>query len=197
MRLPQTENLTCRHVSVKARDIADIKSFEIAHPETGAGLERYLKYQALFDEHSGVMRTYLVRFKSTHECVGYFSLKAGLVSVNEERASNNITFDTVPGVELANFAINNAFAQKHNAKGLGYLLFSGLIAPFVQEHAKTLGIDMIYLFALPYERLMKTYESYGFHRLPHKAEEQLHQRLKPAYDESCIFMYQLLHEMRH
>ncbi len=86
MRLPQTENLTCCHVSVKTRDIADIKSFEIAHPETGAGLERYLKYHALFDEHSGVMRTYLVRFKSTHECVGYFSLKAGLVSVNEERA---------------------------------------------------------------------------------------------------------------
>lgn len=197
MRLPQTENLTCCHVSVKTRDIADIKSFEIAHPETGAGLEWYLKYQALFDEHSGVMRTYLVRFKSTQECVGYFSLKAGLVSVNEERASNGITFDTVPGVELANFAVNNAFAQKHNTKGLGYLLFSGLIAPFILEHAKTLGIYMIYLFALPYERLMKTYESYGFHRLPHKAEELLHQRLKPAYDESCIFMYQLLHEMRH
>ncbi len=197
MRLPQTENLTCCHVSVKTRDIADIKSFEIAHPETGAGLERYLKYHALFDEHSGVMRTYLVRFKSTHECVGYFSLKAGLVSVNEERASDGITFDTVPGVELANFAVNNAFVQKHNTKGLGYLLFSGLIAPFVLEHAKTLGIYMIYLFALPYEPLMKTYESYGFHRLPHKAEEQLHQRLKPAYDESCIFMYQLLHEMRH
>ena len=184
-------------MSVKTRDIADIKSFEIAHPETGAGLEWYLKYQALFDEHSGVMRTYLVRFKSTQECVGYFSLKAGLVSVNEERASNGITFDTVPGVELANFAVNNAFAQKHNTKGLGYLLFSGLIAPFILEHAKTLGIYMIYLFALPYERLMKTYESYGFHRLPHKAEELLHQRLKPAYDESCIFMYQLLHEMRH
>ncbi len=197
MRLPQTENLTCCHVSVKTRDIADIKSFEIAHPETGAGLDRYLKYHALFDEHSGVMRTYLVRFKSTHECVGYFSLKAGLVSVNEERASDGITFDTVPGVELANFAVNNAFVQKHNTKGLGYLLFSGLIAPFVLEHAKTLGIYMIYLFALPYEPLMKTYESYGFHRLPHKAEEQLHQRLKPAYDESCIFMYQLLHEMRH
>ena len=196
MRLPQTENLICSHVSVKARDIADIKAFEIAHLETSGGLERYLKYQALFDEHSGVMRTYLVRFKSTHECVGYFSLKAGLVSVNEERASNGITFDTVPGVELANFAVNNAFAQKHDAKGLGYLLFSGLIAPFVREHAKTLGIYMIYLFALPYERLMKTYESYGFHRLPPKAEDQLHQRLKPAYDESCIFMYQLLHEMR-
>ena len=72
MRLPQTENLTCCHVSVKTRDIADIKSFEIAYPETGAGLEWYLKYQALFDEHAGVMRTYLVRLKRTGECVGYF-----------------------------------------------------------------------------------------------------------------------------
>ena len=197
MKLPQNSYFTSRHIGVSRRDLADIKLFEIALPETGGGLERYLKYQALFDEHSGVMRTYLVRLKRTGECVGYFSLKAGLVSVNEERAADGITFDTVPGVELANFAVNNAFAQKHNAKGLGYLLFSGLIAPFVLEHAKTLGIYMIYLFALPYERLMKTYESYGFHRLPHKAEELLHQRLKPAYDESCIFMYQLLHEMRH
>ena len=197
MKLPKNKYFASRHVSVSRRDVADIKAFEIAHPETGSGLERYLKRQALFDEHSGVMRTYLVRLRRTGECVGYFSLKAGLVSLNEERASNGITFDTVPGVELANFAINNTFAQKHNAKGLGYLLFSGLITPFVLEHAKTLGIYMIYLFALPYERLMKTYESYGFHRLPAKAEDQLYQRLKPAYDESCIFMYQLLHEMRH
>ena len=195
MKLPQNKYFTCRHLSVSRRDLADIKAFEIAHPETGGGLEWYIKYQALFDEHSGVMRTYLVRLKRTGECVGYFSLKAGLVSVNEESTPGGNTFDTVPGVELANFAINNVFVQKHNAKGLGYLLFSGLIAPFVQEHAKTLGIYMIYLFALPYERLMKTYESYGFHRLPAKAENQLHQRLKPTYDESCIFMYQLLSEI--
>ncbi len=195
MKLPQNKYFACRHLSVSRRDLVDIKAFEIAHPETGGGLEWYIKYQALFDEHSGVMRTYLVRLKRTGECVGYFSLKAGLVSVNEESTPGGNTFDTVPGVELANFAINNVFVQKHNAKGLGYLLFSGLIAPFVQEHAKTLGIYMIYLFALPYERLMKTYESYGFHRLPAKAENQLHQRLKPTYDESCIFMYQLLSEI--
>ena len=126
MKLPQNNYFAGRHIGVSRRDLADIKSFEIAHPETGAGLEWYLKYQALFDEHSGVMRTYLVRLKRTGECVGYFSLKAGLVSVNEERASSGITFDTVPGVELANFAVNNAFAQKHNAKGLGYLLLHDL-----------------------------------------------------------------------
>ena len=195
MRLPHTENLTCHHLSNSGRDIADVNSFEISHPDTGCGLELYLKTQALEDENAGVMRTYLIRFKSTKEFVGYFSLKAGLVSINEENTMGGVSFDTVPGVELANFAINKTFVQKHNAKGLGYLVFSGLIAPFVQEHAKTLGIYLIYLFALPYDKLLKTYEGYGFHRLPSTAEEQLHQRLKPTYDDSCIFMYQLLSDL--
>ena len=195
MRLPRTKNLICAHLSESSHDVNDIMAFEISHPETGRGLEFYLKEQALYDEHAGVMRTYLVRFRSTDECVGYFSLKAGLVSLNEVETPRTVTFDTVPGVELANFAINNSFAQKYDTKGLGNLIFSRLIVPFVKEHAKTLGIYMIYLFALPYEKLISTYKRYGFLRLPSKAEEQLHQRLKPAYDESCIFMYQLLTDM--
>ena len=195
MKLPQNKYFGCRHLCGSKQDILDIQTFTVNHPETGRGLEMYLKNQALGDERSSLMRTYLVRLKRTKECVGYFSLKAGLVSFNEVETPNTVTFETMPGVELANFAINSTFAQKHNVKGLGYLLFSRLIAPFVQEHAKTLGICMIYLFALPYERLIKTYESYGFCRLPSKAEEQLHQRLKPAYDASCIFMCQLLNDM--
>ena len=192
MRLPRTENLLFNHLSCSSKDISDVNSFEISHPDTGHGLELYLKEQALHDERLGVMRTYLIRFKTTRELAGYFSLKAGLVSVNEENIQGTIRFDTVPGVELANFAINKAFVQKHNAKGLGYLIFQGLIAPFVQEHAKTLGIYMLYLFALPYQRLIRTYEIYGFKRLVPHDEELLHKRLKPTYDESCIFMYRLL-----
>ena len=195
MRLPQTENLLCDHLGCKTTDGMDVRTFEISHPETGQGLELYLKKQAWLDEHMGMMRTYLVRFKPTNECVGYFSLKAGLVSMNEEQFQEAVTFDTMPGVELANFAINNAFVKKHNAKGLGYLLFSKLIAPFVLEHAKTLGIYMIYLFALPFPRLIRAYANYGFKRLSPRDENLLHQRLKPAYDESCIFMYQLLSEL--
>ena len=194
MKLPQNKHFTSSHLSSSPKDLEDIKAFEIV-PETGRGLELYLKQSALPDECLGLMRTYLVRLKRTGELVGYFSLKAGLISINEERTSQTVTFDTLPGVELANFAVNSAFLKKHSAKGLGYVLFSRLIAPFVKEHAKTLGIYMLYLFALPYERLMKTYENYGFNRLPPKAENQLHQRLKPAYDESCIFMYQPLSEM--
>ena len=194
MQPPKSENLICNHLGSNIKDFADIEAFEII-PETGRGLEIYLKQQAMQDERFGVMRTYLVRFKPSGEIVGYFSLKAGLVSLNEKISSGKVSFDTLPGVELANFAVNSAFSQKHNAKGLGYLLFSRLIAPFVKEHAKTLGIYMLYIFALPHERLMKTYEDYGFYRLPPKAENQLHQRLKPAYDASCIFMYQPLSEM--
>jgi len=195
MRLPQNSYFICSHLGDAPQDVVDIDKFSVCHPETGRGLEEYLKNRALLDEKSNVMRTYMVRFKRTGECVGYFSLKAGLVSMNEEKTHLGVTFDTVPGVELANFAINNAFMQKHNLKGLGALLFSELIVPFVKKHSNTLGICMIYLFALPYDKLIKTYEGYGFHRLPATAEKKLHQRLKPMYDTSCIFMYQLLNEM--
>ena len=194
MKLPQNKHFVSSHLGSSLKDQEDVDAFEII-PETGRGLELYLKRQAMKDERLGVMRTYLVRLKRTGELVGYFSLKAGLVSLNEKIASGKVTFDTLPGVELANFAVNSAFAQKHNAKGLGFLLFSRLIATFVKEQAKTLGIYMLYLFALPYERLMKAYENYGFYRLPPHAEDQLHQRLKPTYDKSCIFMYQPLSEM--
>ena len=195
MNLPQNEFLICTHLSNSFRDTADIASFQVRPQETGHGLEVYLKQYAYQDELAGVMRTYLVRFKPTNECVGYFSLKAGLVSINEMESKNEINFDTIPGIEIANFALNSRFTEKYNAKGLGSVLFSKLIAPFIQSHAETIGICVIYLFSLPHERLIKTYENYGFHRLPTKAEEQLHQRMKPSYDQSCIFMYQLLNEI--
>ena len=87
MRLPRSENLVCTHLGARHRDLADISAFEVSHPETGGGLESYLKQQAMEDEQSGVMRTYLVRFKPSGECVGYFFLKAGLVSLNEVETS--------------------------------------------------------------------------------------------------------------
>ena len=192
MNAPENRHFACSHLGCSRKDLADVQAFAVSHPETGQGLELYLKQQAWQDECSNLMRTYLVRLKRTNECVGYFSLKAGLISVNEVNMAQTVTFDTIPGVELANFAVNNAFVKKYNAHGLGYLLFSRLIVPFVQKHAKTLGICMIYVFALPLLKLIQTYESYGFHRLPLADEALLHQRLKPTYDKSCIFMCQLI-----
>ena len=197
MKLPESDILKCEHIGDSPKDMDDMDTFEVHHRETGKGLELYFKQYALQDEYNDLMRTYIVRHKVTDECVGYFSLKAGLIAINEKKESGNITFDTLPGVELANFAINKTFAEKYNSHGLGKVLFLDLIAPFVTQLSEYLGIYMLYLFALPYKKLMSTYESYGFKRLPSLAEQELHKRIKPAYDQSCIFMYQTLRDLEN
>lgn len=197
MKLPESDILKCVHIGNSPKYMADIDSFEVQHRETGKGLELYFKQYALQDEHDDWMRTYIVRHKVTDECVGYFSLKAGLIAVKEKKESGNVSFDTLPGIELANFAINKTFSEKYKSHGLGKILFLDLIAPFVTQLSDYLGIYMIYLFALPYGKLMSTYESYGFKRLPALAEQELHKRIKPAYDRSCIFMYQTLRDLKN
>ena len=195
--LPGNEFLISSHLGDSEHDTTDVQNFEVSHPETGKGLEIYLKQHAFQDERLNLMRTYLVRWRKTGECAGYFSLKAGLISINERQKTSEGAFDTLPGVELANFAVNRHFSQKYGFSGLGAMLFRQLIAPFVQEHAKTLGIFMIYLFALPMPKLIKTYINYGFQRLSGQDEMLLHRRIKPVYDKSCIFMYQTLEQLSH
>jgi len=181
-----------------SQDLKDIKNFYI-QDENGQGLDDYIKYYACGDEENREMRTYLVRTISGDECVGYFSLKAGLVSVNESEEYDEDTgeaiqtFDTLPGVELADFAVNSAFIEKYpSLKGVGLLIFSEFIIPLVNMAAQYVGVKMIYIFALPFDRLIRRYEKYGFRRLSGEAEYDLHKRLKPRYDQECRFMYQLL-----
>lgn len=197
-KMPISDWLSYNHLTNSPEDRKAVLDFVVVHPETGGGLERYLKEDALLDEENSLMRTYLVRHRFTNECVGYFSLKAGLVAVNERIMPDNSTaFDTVPGVELANFAINDIFQNKYHLHGLGGILFRRLIVPFVQKLSESLGIYMIYIFALPQSRLIETYEKYGFLRLAPQEEKLLHQRLKPSYDESCVFMFQTLEQLRN
>ncbi len=196
MRLPETEFLDCRHLEGSSQDLQCIHDFEVPFPETGKGLEIYLKDYAIQDEQDSRMRTYLVRYKATNECVGYFSLKAGLISINEARQPEAKVFDTLPGVELANFAVNRRFVDKYDSHGVGHVIFRSLIIPFVFQLAANLGIYVIYIFALPYPKLITTYEKYGFQRLSSEAELALHRRLKPNYDQSCIFMYQTLQQLK-
>ena len=197
MHLPETEFLACKHLEGSAKDLQFIRDFEVPFPETGKGLEVYLKDYAIQDEQAGRMRTYLVSNKATNESVGYFSLKAGLISINEVKQPETMAFDTLPGVELANFAVNRRFVDKYDSHGIGHVIFRELIIPFIFQWAENLGICVIYIFALPYPKLITAYSKYGFQRLSSGAESALHRRLKPNYDQSCIFMYQLLHEMRH
>ena len=174
------------------RDERDIRAFEPVDPR-GMGLVAYLQRQALSDELRGTMRTYLVRDNLTDELVGYFSLKAGLVSVNESGDAGGIEFDTVPGVELANFAVDGRFRRAHpEARGCCKAIFSDLVLPVVGQAAEVVGVAVLYIFSLPEERVMSNYEGYGFHRLGEEAERSLHSRLKLRYDQQCVFMYMML-----
>ncbi|MBR1629396.1 MAG: hypothetical protein IJ679_09065 [Lachnospiraceae bacterium] len=191
------------HLSSESEtDARDIEQFQIDAPE-GQGLSDYLKRYARQEEMNRSMRTYLVRDKETDECVGYFSLKAGLISLNEvevevEDSATGETriereFDTLPGVELANFAVNSDYIKKYPyQKGVGYVIFKKFIIPMIDAVSENVGVKMVYIFALPYGRLMKRYERYGFCRLSDSQEADLHKRLKPRYDESCKFMYLVL-----
>lgn len=60
-----------------------------------------------------MMRSYLIRDVYSSELVGYFSVKAGLISVNEVHTVEGVTFDTIPGVEIANFAVNEVYQDNH------------------------------------------------------------------------------------
>ena len=72
----------CTHLSLK--DERDIVHFAVGAPE-GMGLVSYIQRHAILDERAGRMRTYIVRDNLTDELVGYFSLKAGLISYSERR----------------------------------------------------------------------------------------------------------------
>ena len=185
-----------------SKDIQAIDSFTVDAPE-GQGLSAYLKEYACAEELDRSMRTYLVRDIATDECVGYFSLKAGLISLNEieievedtETGENKTVkeFDTLPGVELANFAVNSNYINAYPyLKGVGHVIFTEFIVPMIERAAQYVGVKMVYIYALPYDKLISRYQRYGFCRLPEAEENDLHRRLKPRYDESCKFMYLLL-----
>lgn len=170
----------------------EIKSFSVKHKD-GKGLIKYLYGIAESEEESNVMRTYIVRDNYTDEFVGYFSLKAGMISINEQIIVDKKYFDTLPGIEIANFAINSTYIDKHkDLKGCGRVIFDLFITPIIEDVSKKIGVKLIYIFSLPIDSLMKRYQEYGFKRLTSKQEEELHKRLKPIYDEGCIFMYQEL-----
>ena len=77
----QNELFFCNHLGASENDLKDIRNFKVIR---GPGLLNYIQYLAIPDEDDGVMRTYIVRDNVSYEMVGYFSLKAGLISYDEE-----------------------------------------------------------------------------------------------------------------
>ena len=154
-----------------------------------AGLEGYIKYQAKEDEQNNNSRTYLVKDVITGELVGYFSLRTGLITIQVSGDS----FDSFPAIELANFAINKKYKEAHpDTIRLGANIFENFILPISRCMAKYVGVNSLYIYALPEEKLIQHYQKMGFSRLPASQEKFVQHHVKPKYDEGCIFMYQIL-----
>ena len=184
----ESEYFYCEHLFDTFDNEFLIQDFTVKNP-SGNGLVYFLQKLASIKEESNEIRTYLVKSKITNEIAGYFSFKNGLFTL--EDWDKNIF--TVPAIELSNFAVNETYRKKHhNAKRIGEHIFYQFILPIVKQIQTLTGVQALYIYALPEERLMEHYETFGFTQLPEKDEQFVHGRVKPAYDEGCIFMYQII-----
>ena len=178
------------HILDNPQNIETIKDFAIADRK-GFGLELYLKQTAILDEKEALNSTYLVKDKMTNEIVGYFSLKAGLFIV--EIDSESEYFDSIPAIELSNFAINAMYKRNHpKSVGLGTTILRKFIIPIVQHIQNFVAVKALYIYALPEDKLISHYQKLGFSRLDDEEEKFVHSHVKPKYDADCIFMYQIL-----
>ena len=95
-----TEDFYIEHLTDTLENLEQISKFSALNE--AFGLENYLRNQALQDETAFSSRTYLLKDKITKELAAYFSLRSGLITVQAFHEA----FDTIPALELANFAIN-------------------------------------------------------------------------------------------
>ena len=168
-KLLENEIFYCEPLLADEDNIHQIQKFHVA-TETGLGLEVYLKRYAVSDEMSHEARTYLVKDNITKEIVGYFSLKTGMVAARKKRRLFKTEIDSLPAVELANFAVNSAYKKAHQEQtGIGSIIFLDFVLPMIKMAAERVGICIVYIFALPYNNLIKYYETLKFSRL-NKAE---------------------------
>ncbi len=182
-----TDLYSVEHIDESFENPQLIEQFETN--ENSRGLECYLKNVALYDEEHSLSRTFLVNDKTTRELAGYFSLRTGLIT----RQIKDDKFDSIPAIELANFAVNSNYKKNHpDIKLLGFYIFSKFIIPLAKCFEKYVGIRALYIYALPNERLIDHYNKMGFVRLPPEQEQFVQFHVKPKYDEGCIFMYQIL-----
>ncbi|MDY5819018.1 MAG: hypothetical protein SPK26_13390 [Treponema sp.] len=178
------------HLFDNPNNLEQIKNFAIRE-RSGFGLELYLKETAAFDEEHLLNSTYLVKDKKSHDIVGYFSLKTGLFTVESPTIEGY--FDTIPSVELSNFAVNALYRANHpEVKQIGEILFRSFILPTVQHIQNFVAVKALYIYALPEDKLISHYQKLGFSRLDDEEEKFVHSHVKPKYDADCIFMYQIL-----
>lgn len=188
----ETDFYMYEHLFDSSKNLSDIQDFVVDKP-TGKGLELYLKKMAEYEEQNRSNRTYLVRDKNTNELAGYFSLRTGLFTLDtgrEKEDDDDITFYSVPSIELSNFAVNSAYRKQHpDISKIGKDMFANFILPVAQFTAQIVGVQAMHIYALPQDDLIEHYQSFGFHRLPEDMEAFVHEHVKPMYDKRCIFMY--------
>lgn len=148
-----------------------------------------MKFQSGGDEQNLNARTYIVKDKVTGELACYFTLRSGLITIQAFHED----FDTIPAIELSNFAINDGYRKNHpKTRLLGSFILKQFILPIARTMSKYIGVKSLYIYALPDENLIEHYEKMGFTRLPRKQEKFVQNHVKPKYDEDCIFMFQNL-----
>lgn len=180
---------TYEHLLDSPENLTEIKNFLVTE-ENGLGLEYYLKETADDEEQAQMNKTYLVKDKVTKEIVGYFSLRTGLFTLTTEEDDS---FDSIPAIELSNFAINGLYRRNHpETIYLGRTLFSQFIVPIIMHIKSFVAVRALYIYALPEDKLIQHYSSMGFHRLSPEEEAFVHNHVKPRYDKGCIFMYQII-----
>lgn len=170
------------------------------------GLEAYLKHCAWEDDESGQIRAYVIKPYFSDEIIAYFAIRAGMVSVDSElrnferefnalQEGTKLVPDTIPGIEISHFAVNDAYRKKHSKngtslKGLGKYLYPEFIYPIIHKVTLLLGVNILYLYAAGDEKLKNYYEKvFGFSRL--KYDEKI-VPVTSYYDDNCEFMFRLL-----
>lgn len=202
----------CEPLRANSKNKALIEKFVIRREEKYAsldgivGLEAYLKHCAWDADKEGLIKAYVIKTYFTDEIVAYFAIRAGMVSVDSEcrdaerehealQEGTKLVPETIPGIEISHFAVNDAYREKHSKngvlpKGLGYYLYPEFIYPIICKVKQKLGVRILYLYAAGDETLKNYYQKvFGFSRLIDSP------KIVPVtsyYDDYCEFMFLLL-----
>lgn len=184
----EDEVFTYEHLFDSLENEVLIQDFTVKNP-SGSNLVAFLQVIAPHNETSNADRTYLVKDKTTYELAGYFALRTGLFAIK----NSNGEVITIPSIELSNFAVNENYRKNHpELQKVGETIFKHFILPLSKQIQSLTGAQALYIYALPEERLVNHYNSFGFVRLSEEDEQFVYESVKPTYDAECVFMYQIL-----
>ena len=183
----------CEHLKVTEDSKREIVETFSINRENAKSIEEYIKKQSFVDEQEGHARTFLVRDCLTNEIACFFSLKAGFVSADEAITSKGKKFNSIPGIELAEFAVNDKYREKHSEiQHIGTIVFSSFIYKLALQISKCLGAFFLYIFALNQPTLIDYYISLNFRNLSEEEKTNTAHFFTPRYNKNCVFMCQRL-----